>query len=127
MNGTVTWMVVRTLMISTLPGGILFSGRNGGNMQECALGQVRHHIPSAYNDLMEYPDDEHNNEKDCSKTIKTRIPITKEDTGEPAVPSVTNSDGFEATVVQKALRDYCIAHIRKPSSYYTSSCLINLH
>jgi hypothetical protein len=127
MNGTVTWMVVQTLMISTLPGGILFSGRNGGSMPECALRQVHHHIPSTYDNLMEDLDDDRNSEKDRSKTIKTPVHITIEDTGEPAVPSITYSDGTKTKVAQAALRNYCTAHIHMPHSYSMLCCLINVY
>jgi hypothetical protein len=126
MNGTAPWMVVRILMISSHPGGKLFSGRNGGSMPDCALGQVRDHILNTYHNLMKDLDDDQNLEKDRSRTIKTPIHITTEDTGEPAVPSITNSDGFKTKVVQAALRDYCTAHIREPYPSYMPSWFRNV-
>jgi hypothetical protein len=46
-----------------------------------------------------------------SKTIKTTIDIMTDEDGEPEIPSVTESSGYQTKVVQATLRKYCIAHI----------------
>jgi hypothetical protein len=63
--------------------------------------------------------------QDQSQTIKARIPIPKEHSGRPALPSTTMSDGYATKVVQSMLREYCIAHIRE-SSYHLPICMINI-
>jgi hypothetical protein len=111
-------MMAWTLMTSTHPGGAPFSGRSGGTIPGCALGQVRHYFLNGYNDHMKDPDDERNAEKDRSKTIKTPVHITMDETGEPVVPPMVPGRGYGAKTVQTAIRKYCLAHIRKPYLNY---------
>ena len=50
---------------------------------------------------------------DRLKTINKKIPITKDNSGCPALPSITPSDNYKTKVVQSMLREYCAAHIRE--------------
>lgn len=56
--------------------------------------------------------------KDTSKTIKTKVPISKDDTGCPTLPSIDRSSNLHTKVVQAVLRDYCTAHARELYSIY---------
>jgi hypothetical protein len=49
---------------------------------------------------------------DRSKTITTKIPITKDMSGCPELPTVSMLDGYKTKVVQSMLREYCTAHVR---------------
>ena len=64
-------------------------------------------------------------QQDHSQTLKTSIPIAKEPSGRPALPSTTMSDGHGTKVVQSMLREYCIAHIRE-HSYHLPVCRLNI-
>lgn len=127
MNGTRTWIMVWTLTISTHPGGILSSGRNGRSTQGHALGQVWHVSLNMYSHLMEHTDDDRTAVKDHAKTIKTPVQITTDDHGEPEIPSITNDDGYQAKVIQATLRKYCTAHIRKFYVYYMQQRFTYVH
>jgi hypothetical protein len=58
-------------------------------------------------------EEERNTTMDQGKTSKTPTPITFRDDGEPQTPSVTQVSGSSAKVLQAALRNYCLAHIRE--------------
>ncbi len=62
-------------------------------------------------------------ENDHSKTIKTPIPITTHANGEPEIPPITIDDGYNGKTVQKALRDYCTAHISELSNIFCTAFL----
>jgi hypothetical protein len=47
----------------------------------------------------------------CAKSIKTLIEITTDAHGEPEIPPVIQGSGYHTKVVQKAVQNYCIAHI----------------
>ena len=64
--------------------------------------------------------------QDRSQTIKARIPITKEHTGQPTLPSTTMSDGYATKVVQLMLREYCTAHLRE-GAYHLPIYMINIY
>src|ERR1700735_3732086 len=64
--------------------------------------------------------------QDRSQTIKSRIPIPKEHSGRPAIPSTTMSDGYATKVVQSMLREYCTAHLRE-SAYHLPIYMINIY
>ena len=62
--------------------------------------------------LMGYPDDPVDAPvKDHSKTIKTMIPISKDSTRWPALPSIARSSNLHTKIIQSMLREYCMAHI----------------
>ena len=64
--------------------------------------------------LMGHPDDPVDAPvKDRSKTIKTMIPISKDSTGRPALPSITRSSNLHTKIIQSMLREYCMAHIHE--------------
>ena len=70
--------------------------------------------------LMGHPDDAPADHpvQEPSKTIKTRVPISKDETGCPALPSITRLDNIHIKSLQSALREYCTAHICKEYSSY---------
>jgi hypothetical protein len=65
--------------------------------------------------------------KGNAKTIKTTVPIITNGNGEPEIPSITKDDGYYGKVVQKALREYCAAHLREFYPYSIPHCLTYLH
>ena len=54
-------------------------------------------------------------EIDRSRTLKTKIAISFDAEGCPALPDVTINDGYQTKIVQNMLREYCIEHIREIS------------
>jgi hypothetical protein len=47
------------------------------------------------------------------RASRTRLDITTDASGAPELPDLNTKDRKHVTVIQKAIRDYCIAHIRE--------------
>ena len=107
-------MMERASLSSFLNGRMLSFGKSGDNLGFSAFQSLKIHpfLFLIICMLMGHPDDPVDAPvKDCSKTIKTMIPISKDSTGWPALPSITRSSNFHTKIIQSMLRNYCITHI----------------
>ena len=95
------------------------SGRNGRTMPNHALVQV-YMLTTHIFRLMYIADHSQNVQDSRSKVNRTRIQITTDANGEPELPSV---DGYHSKIIQIALRDYCIAHMRECTAYSMQYCM----
>ena len=97
---------------------MLSFGRNGSNLESNASPKVCP-FPNDLHSLMDHLDVPAGPPvQDRSRTIKTKIPISKDSIGCPALPSITRDSNFKTKIVQSMLREYCIAHIREPFIVY---------
>ena len=100
-------------------------GKNESNLRLSAFPKVNH-VPITSHNLIGHSDPSPLPvQQDHSRTLKTRIPIAKQPSRQPTLPSTTMSDGYGTKVVQSMLREYCIAHICE-LSYHLPVCMLNI-